>query len=270
MRTRLLTYIFLLILLFASACDLEKEIEVKLPEYTPQLVVECYLQQGKPFRLVVTESSAYFDDPQPPLVPDAEAYITHNGRRIKLAYKPMMSKKYGKYYTHTTAEIMNAKPGDIFGLEVTDGKGRKVTGFTTILPTVAIEKVEWKFNDKNKAYVLTTFQDDANAKNYYRYVTHLDSTNTNADREFTTSDNLTNGKRVSIGSAYDYDPNDTVIVSLYHIEKQYYDYLNSVDDAKSANGNPFSQPSKIKSSVQGGIGIFTNLVYTQKTVILKE
>ena len=256
-------------LLLLTACDLEKEIEVVLPEHTPQLVVECYLQQGKTYKVSVTESSSYFDAPQPPFVPDAQVFITHNGRRIKLGYKPSMSQTSKKYFTHTSTEVMNGKPGDIYGLEVTDSKGRKVTGFTTILPVVPIEEVEWKFNDKGKAYLLTSFQDDAGTSNYYRYVTHIDSLNTKPDRDFTLNDNLTNGKRTSLGSAYDYDRNSTIIVSLYHIEKKYYDYLNSVEDAKSANGNPFAQPSKIRSSVQGGIGIFTNLAFQRKTVVLK-
>lgn len=269
MRPKAILYLLLPVLFMATACDLEKEIEVALPEHTPQLVVECYLQQGKNLRLTVTESSSYFDAPQPPFVPDAQVYITHNGRRIKLNYKPLVSHTAGKYYTHTSTEVMNGKPGDIFGLEVTDNKGRKVTGFTTILPAVKIEEVEWKFNEKEKAYLLTSFQDDGNTDNYYRYVTHLDSLNTKPERDFTLDDNLTNGKRTSLGSAYDYDRNDTIIVSLYHIEKQYYDFLNSVENAKSANGNPFSQPSKIKSSVQGGIGIFTNLAFQRKTVVLQ-
>ncbi|WP_299824024.1 DUF4249 domain-containing protein [uncultured Pontibacter sp.] len=267
MNRKLLSY-FIVPLLLLTACDLEKDIEVALPAHTSQLVVECYLQPGKTYKLTVTESVSYFDAPQSPFVTDAEVYITHNGRRIKLNYQPHTYQSAGKYYTHTSTEVMRGKPGDIYGLEVTDGKGRKVTGFTKVLPVVPIEEVEWKFNEKEKAYLLTTYQDDPNVANYYRFVTHIDSVGTKPDRDFTTSDNLTNGKRTSIGSAYDYARNDTIIVSLYHIEKQYYDFLNSVDDAQDANGNPFGQPSRIKSSVQGGFGIFTNLAYQRKTVVL--
>ena len=268
MKRLLIYFPFLALLMLTASCNLEKDIEVLLPEHTPQLVVEGYLEQGKPFSVTVTESASYFDAPQTSLVTDAEVYITHNGRRIKLNFKPTLSQGKGKFYTHTSTEVMNGKPGDIFGIEVTDSRGRRVTGFTTIQKEVPIEEVEWKFNDKEKAYLLTSFQDDANVNNYYRFITHLDSLNTKPNRDFTLNDNLTNGKRITLGSAYIYDRNDTIIVSLYHIEKQYYDYLNSVEDARSANGNPFAQPSKIRSSVQGGIGIFTNLAYQRKTVVL--
>lgn len=268
MKLKPFIYLFLPFILLLSSCDLEKDIDVKLPEHQPQLVVECYLQPGKPFRMTVMESSGYFDAPQAPFVPDAEVYITHNGRRIKLTYKPMVSKTTNLFHTHSSTEIMKGKAGDIFGLEVTDRKGRKVTGFTTILPVVPIQEVEWKFNEKGKAYLLTTFQDNGEAQNFYRYVTHRDSLHSDPERSFVATDNLTNGKRTSYGSAYDYEKGDTLIVSLYHIEKQYYDFINSTDDAKNANGNPFAQPSRIKSSVQGGIGIFTNLAFDRKRIVI--
>ncbi|MCX2741647.1 DUF4249 domain-containing protein [Pontibacter anaerobius] len=270
MQKRLL-YLLLPLLAILTACDLEKDIDVDLPYHEPQLVVECYLEPGKQIRASVLESSGYFEAPTPPMVPDAEVFVTTPaGKRVQLKYKPLMIKSTGRFYTHTSTEIMNGKPGQVYQLEVTDGKGRKVTGFTIVQPKVPIDEVEWKFNDKDKAYLLTSFYDDANTANYYRYMTHIDSLSGGSDRDFVTSDELTNGKRVSYGSAYDYEENDTLIVTLYHIEQQYYDFISSVSDAKDANGNPFAQPSKIKSSVEGGFGIFTNLAYDRKTVIIRK
>lgn len=264
-----LLYVMVPLLALLSACDLEKDITVDLPYHEPQLVVECYLEPGKPLRASVLESSGYFNEPTPPLVPDAEVYITTPaGKRIQLHYKPILVKSTGRFYTHTSKELMKGKPGDIYALEAFDGKGRKITGFTTVQPKVEIDEISWKFNDKNKAYLLTSYYDAPDKANYYRYMVHVDSLNGGSDRDFVTSDELTNGKRVSLGSAYDYEEGDTLIVSLFHIEKQYYDFLASVSDAKSANGNPFSQPSNIKSSVQGGFGIFTNLAYSRQTVVI--
>lgn len=271
MMRKLFLYLLMPLTAILASCDLEKDIEVELPNHEPQLVVECYLEQGKHIRASVLESSGYFEEPTPPMVPDAEVYITtHTGKRIQLRYKPVMVKSTGRFYTHTSTEIMNGKPGQTYQLEVVDGKGRKVTGFTKLQPKVPIEEVEWKFNDKDEAYLLTSFQDDPSTANYYRYMTHIDSLSGGSDRDFVTSDDLTNGKRVSLGSSYKYEEGDTLIVTLYHIEKQYYDFLASISDAKNANGNPFAQPSQIKSSVQGGFGIFTNLAYDRKTVILTK
>lgn len=260
--------LYLLGLLLLCSCNLEKDIDVDLPNHTPQLVVECYLVPGEPYRATVLESSGYFDAPVPPLVPSAQVTILKNGRPLNLTYRPVLHEASGRYFTHSSRDIVSTKPGDVFELRVTDAAGRKLSGFTKVLPVVPIEAVEWKFNDKNKAYLLMSFQDDPNAVNYYRYMTHRDSLSSGSDRDFNLNDNLTNGKRISVGSAYDYEEGDTLIVSLFHLEPAYYEYLNSVDEAKDANGNPFAQPSLIRSSVQGGIGIFTNISLDRKRVIL--
>lgn len=263
-------YTLLLPLLFLLAsCNLEQEVDIKLPPHESQLVVECYLSPGKPLRAVVLESVSYFNEPELPLVPGAEVFLRYKDKTVKLAFSPFQDKATGKYYTHRSSQVLRVSPGDTVTLEVSDNKGRRVTGSTTILQRVPIESVEWKFNDKDKAYLLTSFQDDPDEENFYRYMTHRDSLSRGTQRDFVSSDQLTNGKRVSYGSGYDYEKGDTLIVSLFHIEKQYYDFLSSVSDAKNANGNPFAQPSRVVSSVEGGIGIFTNLAYVRKRVTIK-
>jgi hypothetical protein len=42
-----------------------------------------------------------------------------------------------------------------------------------------------------------------------------------------------------------------------------------VEDARSANGNPFAQPVTIKSTVTGGFGVFTHLNYQTRELIIK-
>jgi len=267
--TRKFLYLLLPLLTLFCSCDLQKDIEVDLPAYAPQLVVECYLEPGLPHRLTVLESSSYFETPQPIVVDDAQVYITHNGKRTEVPYKPTYNESSGRLYTHVSEAVMNGKPGDVYGLEGTDDKGRIVTGFTTILPQVPIDTIEWKFNEKEEAYLLTSFQDNPNTADYYRYFVHQDSLNTDPNQNFTSSDNLSSNKRMSYGSGFDYQRGDVVIITLFHIEKQYYDFLNSTSNARNANGNPFAQPAQIKSSVQGGIGIFTNLAYNREVVIIK-
>ena len=46
---------FLIFLLaFAVGCgNLEQEVEIELPQYEPRLVVECYLEPGNNFQLLV-------------------------------------------------------------------------------------------------------------------------------------------------------------------------------------------------------------------------
>ncbi|MCC9135461.1 DUF4249 domain-containing protein [Pontibacter silvestris] len=267
---KLKSYLYIILLLLFTACDRDKEIYIDLPAHTPQLVVECYLEPGQPFRLTVLESASYFASPDPPLVPDAKVFIMFKDQRVELTYKPGVNKLNNKFYTHTSSVLMTGEPGDIYTLEVTDNQGRKVTGTTTILPVVPIDTVEWRFSDDNeKAILITSFQDVASTANYYRYMANPYNLDTSPEQDEIHDDNLNNGKRISLNSSYEFNRNDTVVISLFNIEKQYYDFLNSAYSAKDANGNPFAQPTSIKSSVTGGIGIFTNLALDRKQIKLE-
>lgn len=264
-----LPFLFLPLLFIMGACNLEKDIEVELPPHTPQLVLECYLEPGKPVRALVTETSGYFDSPELPVVPRANIVITHNNsRQIKLTFSPFQDDSTKKYYTHRSSEVITGKPGDVYTIEVTDEQNRKLTGTTTMMPRVEIDSAEYRYNQKEEAFLLVNFKDDANQRNFYRFTARKRS-ESNWSTEFTSTDELTNGIPVTYGTAFDFAKGDTAFVSLFHIEEKYYNYLESVSDARRSNGNPFAQPGRIKSTVQGGIGVFTNLAISRKTLILE-
>ncbi|QNF31603.1 DUF4249 domain-containing protein [Adhaeribacter swui] len=249
-------------------CNLEKDIEVELPSYERQLVVECYLEQGKPARLTLLESTGYLDPPSLDLIPDATVTISHHGITENLKYEPALDDSTGKYYTHTSDYIVQGQPGDVFTLSITDPKGRKLTGTTTILPPVPIDTIEFNFNDRNKAIVVTRFKDNADTEDYYRYSIHRDSLQGGTEISYATSDELSNGEPFVFGTGYDFETGDVIVVTLHHLDKAFFDFQESVDEAKSANGNPFSQPGRVKSTVQGGLGVFTNLVYDRRKLVV--
>ena len=56
--------------------------------------------------------------------------------------------------------------------------------------------------------------------------------------------------------------------TLFRINSEYYSFQQSVREAARANGNPFAQPARSHSTVEGGIGVFTVLVPDRETVIL--
>ena len=267
---KVLSYIFMLALAGFSACNMEKEIDLNLPEFQSELAVEGYLEDGQPYRVAVYESTSYFDRPEPILVPDATVIITHNGHADTLRYSPFYDKETEKFYTHTSRTKVNGQPGESYALEVFDARGRRLTGFAQFLPKVTIDSVEWKFNSAGKALLNTTFKDEGSTTDAYRYQIHKDSLSVRKrETDRFTTDRLNNGNKMLFGTSYRFEQNDTLLVTLYHIERPYYDFLSTLDDAQNANGNPFAQPSAIKSTVQGGIGVFTTLSYDRKQVILK-
>jgi hypothetical protein len=250
------------------ACDLEKDIDLELPAHTPQLVVECYLQPGQPYRLTLTESSSYLDPPQQPQVPEAVVVIFHQGKADTLHYQPAADQVQGKLYTHYSPTLVSSQPGEVYTLQITDQQGRRLTGTTTLLAPVPIDSLRYGFNDRQKAYIEARFRDQAETENFYFFSVHRDSTNQKAEVNYPVPDQLSNGKPFSLGTGFDFEPYDSLIVSLFHLEKQYYEFLSSVDEARNANSNPFAQPSRLRSSVQGGLGVFTNLAVDRKSVVL--
>lgn len=265
----------LLLASLLSSCDMEQEIEVKLPPMEPQMVVECYLENGLPFKLALSESAGYFDPPQAVVVSGATVTITKNNEPpLVLKDTLIIDEKNEKIYTHYNRRLVRAVPGDVFTLLITDKKGRRLTGTTTVLPRVPIDSVGFKFNDKpqefQEAYLLVRWQDNAQQINFYRLLAHKnDSTGVESEIDAELDDKLRNGQKITYTTTYRFKRNDTLNIKLYHLEEPYYRFISSVEDARRANGNPFAQPVSIKSTVAGGYGVFTHVNYQSKEVILK-
>lgn len=263
----------LLGLVFAG-CNLQKDIDVELPAVPSQLVVECYLEPGQVPRLTVSETVPYLSSPTPTLLTDVSVVLTlPSGQKEAFRFTPGLDTLTQKLFTHKGRNPLVAKPGDTFTLDVKDTQGRHVTGTATMPALVPIDSIGWKFNDKSneerRAYVLVKFQDQAATADFYRLQIHTDSISNDPNRDFELDDRLTNGTLMTLGTSYRYSTNDTLLVTLYHLDQPYYRFLQSVNDAQNANGNPFAQPAAIQSSVQGGLGIFTVLSYQRRTVIIQ-
>jgi hypothetical protein len=93
------------------------------------------------------------------------------------------------------------------------------------------------------------------------------------EQDFVTDDRIVDDSLIVFGTGYDYAVGDTVINTLYHITEEYSTFLESLNAAVSANGNPFGQPSPIISNLEGSanaIGIFTGLTYDRRVDIVEK
>ena len=257
-------------------CNLQKDIDVELPTGPTQLVAECYLENGIIPRLTVTETMPYLSATELTTLPDVTVVLTlPNGTHDTLQYAPGQDRRTRKAYTHISKRRLLARPGDKFRLDITDkgGLGRHLTGTATMPTTVSIDTVEWKFNDKpedeRQAYVIARFQDPGNSTDFYRFQIHKSRINQDPESDYNVDDRLNNGQLITLGTSYQFNPSDTVIVTVYHIDEPYYRFMESVENARGANGNPFAQPAAISSTVEGGLGVFTVLNYQRKQVLIK-
>jgi hypothetical protein len=265
-----------------GACNLEKEIDLVLPPYDGQPVVECYLEPGKPFRLLLTRSYSFFDPfgldsafLDRTLIDGAFVTIAYNGRVDTLTNTLSAEFTPLKIFNYTGKNLVPATPGVVYELRIVLPDGKEITGKTVMLPKVPIDsiKVEWNPQRDTLARVLTYITDDRTQENFYRRMLNYGTLDSLPDQDFLATDRIAQTEVIAFGSAYELTEGDTVINTLYHITKDYYDFLESVQLAVFGNQNPFAQPARIKSNVSGSanpLGIFTCLVYDRDTTIIRK
>ncbi|NJN33516.1 MAG: DUF4249 domain-containing protein [Saprospiraceae bacterium] len=261
--------VFVLLSAILVGCDLEKIIEVELPEYKSELSMECYIEPNKPIRLTLTESVSYFDSARLPVINGALVVVSYNGFSDTL--RNAFLRDSNRFYNYVSQKNAPSAVGTVFNLYVKDTNGREARATATILPSVPIDslRVIWNKSD-TLASIVTTLIDEPNRDNFYRIFLHRGSTRNRPESRTWFTDRTATNNRVSIGSQFEFKRTDTVIATLFHLSKEYYDFIQSSDNAEDANGSPFEQPSAIISNVKGGIGIFTTVNAYRDTVFLKK
>lgn len=274
-------YIIQLLLLFTTiACNLEKEIDIDLPEYESVPVVECYLEIGQPFQLLLSRSASYFDSfaldagfLEKALIQNAKVTITHQGKIYTLNNGLDLDPLSQKFYNYSSTDTVPRNFDNNFELKITLADGRTVEATTRILPVIPIDSVVVQFRENDTlARALTYLTDLPGQANYYRRTLHQSALDSIPDQDFVLDDRIVE-KVIVFGTGYDFAQGDTVINTVYHIDRPYYNYLESVFNARDSNGNPFGQPSPVISNLQGtaeALGIFTGVSYDRKTVIVTK
>ncbi|MDO8368051.1 MAG: DUF4249 domain-containing protein [Saprospiraceae bacterium] len=269
-------------ILFLTACNLTKDVEIDLPDYDRQPVVECYLEPGKPFRLLMTRSYAFFDTlglstnfVQNALLDGALVTIAYNGQTDTLKNQLTIVSNPIKIYNYVGQNLVPGAPGTAFVLHIRLADGGEITGTTTMLPLVPIDSVVLEFNPDidSLGRMLTYITDDQSQDNFYRRLLNYSSLDSVPDQDFIVTDRFSQTALIAFGTGYELKEGDTVFNTIFHITRDYYDFKESVDLAVVGNLNPFAQPSPIKSNVRGSanpVGIFAPLVYDRDTTIVQK
>lgn len=279
---KFLQKIFPFAVLVLVSCNLTRDVNIDLPEYDRQPVVECYLEPGKPFQLLLTRSYAFFDEfgldsnfLQNTLLDGALVTISYDGHTDTLINGIFPELNPLKIYNYKSFSIVPATPGLQFDLNITLPDGTNITGQTVMLPPVPIDSsvVGWNPEKDTLARVLTYITDNRQTQDYYRRILNYSTLDSVPEQDFVFSDRTSQEPVIAFGTGYDLVEGDTVISAVYHITKEYYDYVESVQLAVSGNINPFAQPSPIKSNVSGSgnpLGIFTCLAFDRDTTVIAK
>ena len=275
-----LPYIIAL-LLFFSACNLTQEVEIELPEYDNQIMVESYLIPGQPFTLLLTQSFSYFA-PIPTsneeyieqlFVPDAEVLIRYDGKEVRLENELSFNPFTGKLFNYAAGILVPEDFDSEFQLEIKTAEGELITASTFIPATIPIDSVVIQFDERDSlARALTYWTDMPNKTNYYRRL-FAQGSRDSLEIDFILDDDLTDNGLLLAGTNYDFAVGDTIFNTIYHTTEEYFTFMNSIFNAEAANGNPFAQPSSILSNVEGEedpLGIFTGLTFDERRTIIEK
>ena len=249
----------------------QTDIQLNLPEYKPQMVLEFYLEDNKPIKCLLQESIHFTDTIQFRLIDSAIVILSHEGINDTLQNTFYLEPQFRKVYNYFNPKIINLKPNISYSVFVKDRKGRVMTGSTKLINTVQIDSVVCNFSASGKAAAGLVFEDSGIARNFYRIVAFRNTAVIEPDSvwDISFSDILFNGRKFSFYTGYAFNTGDTVSARLYHLTEDHYKFAESVNNAQSSNGNPFGQPANIISGLTGGIGIFSTISYDQKTLLIK-
>jgi hypothetical protein len=267
-----------------SACNLEKEVEIDLPDYASQPVVECYLEPGKPPDMLLTKSSDFFAPfdtslgqfVQNILLENAKAVVRYGNvidtLRNNIYFDPVST----RFFNYVGSEEIPYTPGTQFQLSIIlpDGKTIESVCIMPVRTPIDSVVVEWSPTRDTLARMLTYITDDPNTTNYWRRILNYGSlTDSFPQQDFLVRDNLNTTNKIAFGSGYELKEGDTVYNSIYSITEEYLNYVESVQLAVFGNQNPFASPSPIKSNVTGTgnpLGIFTPLVYAREMTVIRK
>ena len=277
-------YFLLLVALVFASCDLEKEIELELPEYERQTVVECYLEPGLPFTLLLTKSDGFFSsfgDLDESFLTNlleegAEINIKYGNETVTLANEFAFNPFTGKLFNYSSNEIVPEDFESEFSLEIKTADGELITSKTKIMPQTPVDSLVIEFEPftdvDTAARVLTYTTDDVDVANFYRFILAVGEI-PEVEQDFVVNDELLESEISVFGTAYSFNPGDTITSTFIQMSQDYYRFKNSVDNSVASNGNPFGQPGVISSNVEGEkspLGIFTGFMRDTKVEIVPE
>lgn len=268
------------ICLIGLSCTSEKEVDVELPPFIPSTVVEGYLEPGNPFYLTLIKSVGFFDPVKLLFEKEAEITITFddNVEKLSLLGGTLPDSIFGvdfqgfegdSFYVYITPEIVPRNYNTFFNLNISLPDGKELTAETFIPRPIPIDTVEWRFNQDSQAFVIVRFQDPPDEENYYWYVRHDGTLENNHAESTPLDDRISDGQQIALASGFDYVKGDTVILTLYHIPEDYYQFLERNEASQRANLSPFGLPASAFSNVNEGLGIFTGYSRDRKRIIIE-
>jgi hypothetical protein len=261
MKNALISILLLSSTMGCFSCIAKNNLDIQVPQQQKQVVVECYLTPGYPAELTLAESNTLDDELVLLALWNAQAYIVTDTGTLQL--QNILYQKLDRQILVNYSNKDTIKSGhSFFNMVITTKKGVRLQASTGIVSQVHIKKVTFNENSITADHDITNV-----AGAYFKLV----ATTYEQGKEDATRFELYDQNNCAPGSCTLSWKNfrgtaDSMVITLYHIQKDYYDYMRSVRNANGAYKDPFLNPEAIRSNIKGGIGLFTYYTFDKRSI----
>lgn len=270
------------LLLLFQAC--QSEIEVDLPDYEPKLVVEGYIENGKPPRVMLTRSVPFFQHMdydyimENVLIMDASVIVyAEDGEGQRLNFQECADSPYRYAYVGRFPGRENMR----YDLEI-EWQGKKYTASTRVLHTFDLDSIGFyakpELLGEARRTIRVLMTDNPQELNFYQFFVKLDC-KTIHDRVWVTTLPVAFDDVTFSGLTFNYEvlranpsaffmplmtdeeqkeyfrmtyrPGDTVYVKYGLIDYDSYQFWNTGGNNASLGQNPFTNPTPTISNIKG-------------------
>ncbi len=278
--------LFLLLIPF-PAC--RKDIKVKLPEYQENLVVEAQIETGLPATVLLSHSVPFFGDfdythPENAFVKGAFVTVS-DGTVIDTLVEQDPSKGYFYFGSKVIGQL-----GKTYYLTIV-ADGKTYTAETFLNPPVKLDSLYFKGEQDSLGFIWAHMHEPPGIGQNYRWFAKRLNKDLFYAAPFTSvfDDKFIDGKDFDFAYDRGHQPNeleensndpergyykrgDTVVVKFCTLGRKEYLFWFSYYLNKQSNGNPFSAPTNIQSTIVGQnvMGAFCGYSPSFDTLIIKK
>jgi hypothetical protein len=266
MRSRKIYGLLLVGTVLVYSC--QKVISVNLNDASPQIVIEgnVYNTAG-PYQVQITKTVNFDQDNTFPAVSGASVQITDQTSGTTDALTETTA---GIYTTHTLQGV----PGHTYQLNIV-AQGQTYTALSTMPQPVPFDSLTFQHNNNfgnTSIFAVPNFQDPAGVPNYYLFNEYINNVRF-TKIVYAIDDRLSDGKYISrqlyMDSAY-ISKGDNVRVDMNCIDKNVFNYFNTLDQAINGAGFETAAPTNPVSNISNNaLGYFNAGTISSKTAIAK-
>lgn len=259
--------IFLSLIILLTSC--ENVIEIDLDYMKPRLVIEGVINDFDNKCIIkLSKTTDYFNQKTNPTVSDAVITLTDNAGTI-VKFNEIEPGSYLGERIHTKSNIN-------YTLNILS-EGDSYVAKATIPQKVKIDSLTCLYNSESIFYevgyvVSCHFSDPEEFHNFYRLKTYNINDKTKAkNSKDIYNDDLFNGNKVELPWSYDvYQELDTVVVELYSLDVQTYDYYKTLFPISGgAEMMSMSTPANPNTNISNGaLGYFGAYTISRDTIII--